>query len=248
MKHDALAPTASRYAAYGAVLFGWLLLLPHIAKIGGVDAFRDGAIVEWFQFIVVLAAAGLFAVAAYRLPQWRQLLSVLAMFALIAAVREQDALLDRTVPWMLGWKGPALACLIVGLIAAVRDLPRFGAQLEPFARTNGFAILWTGAFAVICAAQMIGHGDLLRIITADAYDADAKRVVEEAFESFGYLLLLAGTVETLVHLPHMAPSPIWRRGLNESPLAAHESPEVDEPRESLSKPRLRRRDTESTRA
>lgn len=210
MDHQALGPTALRYTAYSAVLLGSLLLLPTVARVGGTEAFYEGAFVEWLQFAIVSLAAVLLLIGAWRLERWRQLLGVLAVMATVAAVREKDDLLDHFVPWLWGWKGPALAVGALGFVIALRDLPKFGSQVEPFARTTAFAVLWAGTFIVVGAAQLIGHGDLLRIVMADAYDADIKRVVEESFELFGYLMVLAGAIETLIRLPYYHPSPVWR--------------------------------------
>lgn len=215
MPESPILPTAIRYAAYSGLLMAWLLALPFIARIGDVQAFAEGHVVEWFQFALVALAAVLLAIAAWRLPTWRGLLALLAGLAGLAAMREQDMLLDSL--W-IGWKLPALLCLGLGIFVATRDLPALHRQVRRFITTPGFGILWAALLTVIGAAQLIGHGDLLGIVMGDNYDGRLKRVVEEAFESFGYLLLLIGTIETL----------LWVRG-----AVSHRSPAGGEATEAV---------------
>jgi hypothetical protein len=47
------------------------------------------------------------------------------------------------------------------------------------------------------AAQLIGHGPLLESVIAN-YDRDLKRVLEESLETFGYCVILVGTIEALL--------------------------------------------------
>lgn len=204
MTDQSLVAKLTRFMLYSFMLLAWLLLVPVITRHGGMDAFREGNTVEWLQFGFVSLAATVLALSAWRWPRWRTLLNLMAALAALAAIREQDALLDRTVPFLLGWKGPALVCVSVGIILTARDFPNFVRQLDTFARTSAFGMMWAGALTVVCAAQLIGHGELVQAVMADAYNAEVKRVVEESFEAFGYLVLLMGSFETAAQARHFA--------------------------------------------
>ncbi len=187
----------ARFATYTATLGGMLALLPHLTLHMDVAIFGEGGAVEWAQFGVLLLAVAGFAFGAARLPRFRQCFLLLALAAAVALVREADSPLNAVLPHV-GWKLPATLVVLAAVILIWREPARLGAQMKQFASCRGLPLLWAGLVVAVLFAQLVGHGRFLQLLMKQDYVRDYKRVVEELGELFGYVLVLFGTIESLV--------------------------------------------------
>jgi len=116
-------------------------------------------------------------------------------------VREQDSAIQSLTPW-LRWELPAGAILLAGALMLWPRRRRLASEFASFVSSTPFGVLWAALAVTTVVSQLVGHGAFLRIVMGEEYNRDYKRVIEEATELCGYVLLLVGTIETLVARRH----------------------------------------------
>lgn len=185
-----------RFVGYTLVIFIFAASLPIIVQHGGANLFRENGPIEWLQFLCLSAASSIFIAGFRSIPIFRETLLILASVSALAAVREMDGLLDGM--WV-GWKaGYVLLLPAVGLAYANRS--RLGWQMAQFFSSPAFVVLWAGFIVAVPIAQLFGHGAFLESLMGDNYIRTYKRVLEECGELVGYLLLVAGSIESALHM------------------------------------------------
>lgn len=195
---SAASVTMARFTGYTLAVFGLTLSLPLVIGHGDIIIFKENGPIEWFQCVVLAASSAVFVFGGYRLPDLREVFTLLALISVFAAIRELDGFLDRMVPWA-GWKVGFLALLFaVGLAYQKSDL--ISRQLPLFLASRGFVILWAGFLIAVPVGQLVGHGAFLQMVMGDDYNRDYKRAIEETLETLGYLLVLVGSFEALFQL------------------------------------------------
>lgn len=188
-----------RFTVY---LFFVLALFVTVTMIARIDdsvdqtSFRESGLIEWLQVLIIASTAAVFGVAWRRGAQSRPVMLILALITAALVARELDADLDRLLP-VVGWQGPAAACLVGAAWVGRSRWAAIVSGLERWVRSPAFALLWCGAVTTLVFAQLIGQADLWKGVMGDAYDRAFKRVVEESAELFGYSLLLVGALECL---------------------------------------------------
>lgn len=78
-----------------------------------------------------------------------------------------------------------------------RELNR---QIATFLSSRAFATLWAGFIVAVPVAQLLGHGPFLETLMGDDDERSYKRVIEESGELIGSILLLAGSIESMVQM------------------------------------------------
>lgn len=196
---DGSFPRLCRFTVYLGVLAILLALLPMLAAARGVDAFRENALVENVQVIILFVNGMMLLSYAIIKGRESQLLVLLATCLFIASARELDSFLGKE-GWVLSWKGVAL---LIAVTSAVYLLPRletlFG-QLGRFSKTSAFGLFWAGFAQAVIVAQLLGHGEFLEALMGDDYVRAYKRVVEESGELVGYALLFFAAIETILYI------------------------------------------------
>jgi len=189
-------PLAARYSVYTLLIAALSGMLPDIVRHQGVAFFYENGTIEWLQFSLLGASVLLFALGALCLPAHRRLAALLGCVAAFAATREMDRVLGRLLP-VVSWKIGGLF-----LVAAGWLLLRHGRVLLPqiaaFLRTPAFVMLWAGFVIAVPLAQLVGHAPFFRLFMDEVHVRDIKRVFEESGEFMGYLILLFGTLESLL--------------------------------------------------
>ena len=189
-------PLAARYSVYTLLIAALSVMLPDIVRHQGVAFFYENGTIEWLQFSLLGASVLLFALGALCLPAHRRLAALLGCVAAFAATREMDRVLGRLLP-VVSWKIGGLF-----LVAAGWLLLRHGRVLLPqiaaFLRTPAFVMLWAGFVIAVPLAQLVGHAPFFRLFMDEVHVRDIKRVFEESGEFMGYLILLFGTLESLL--------------------------------------------------
>jgi len=189
-------PLAARYSVYTLLIAALSVMLPDIVRHQGVAFFYENGTIEWLQFSLLGASVLFFALGALCLPAHRRLAALLGCVAAFAATREMDRVLGRLLP-VVSWKIGGLF-----LVAAGWLLLRHGrvllSQIAAFLRTPAFVMLWAGFVIAVPLAQLVGHAPFFRLFMDEVHVRDIKRVFEESGEFMGYLILLFGTLESLL--------------------------------------------------
>lgn len=172
-------------------------------KIG--DAFKSATVQEYGMFetmqsIVLGLIAASFGFQAYGNRAYRPILFSLSMLALAALVREQDAYLDKVIPyigWTWCWLFP-----ISGLIYLIQSRRTIGTAMETFLKTNSFHMMVTAVIIIIPIAQCLGHRSFLADLLGDTEVNTflVRRILEEPIELIGYIQILLASVESALEL------------------------------------------------
>jgi hypothetical protein len=183
-----------RFLGFTAMVFAFILLIWWVAQSRGAELFSEGGLLEWIQFVILLATAAVFVCAGYGVRAFRELCFLLAALPCMAAVRELDADFDR---WLgaFGWQLPFYVILLGAGIYGIRMRAAIFNQLQPFIQHRAFGILWAGFIIAIPFAQMIGNSDFLRALFDEDYQRPFKRLIEECTEVIGYLIIFLGAVD-----------------------------------------------------
>lgn len=189
-------PLVMRFVAYTLVIFAFTGSLQILVRDGDIVVFEDNGPIEWLQFGLLVAASAVFIAGSRIIQASREVFLMLASISAFAAVRELDWWLDGVIPWV-GWKvGFVIVLYAAGAAYLRRDKLRL--QIVRFLYSPAFAIIWAGFIVAVPVAQLLGHGPFLQSLLGDDYTRSYKRVIEESGELVGYLLLVAGSVESIL--------------------------------------------------
>lgn len=195
--------TAFRLVLYTGIVLGFTASLPAVARGRGLAAFTDGGIVEMAELALLIALTVVHAFAAWRVPAFRAVFTIMASLTAFAAFREYDHALDTMVPifgWKIGYLAPVAAAVFV-----LRRPDATGAQIAAFLGTRGFVMHWAGVIIAIPIGQLVGHGELLELLKGDDYNHHYKHAIEEILESAGYLVLATAACESIIELRNRRP-------------------------------------------
>lgn len=161
---------------------------------------QEYGLFETTQSIVLFLIALSFGIQAVKNKSYRAILVLLCGLALAALIREQDAYLDKTIPyigWTWCWIFP-----ITGLIILIRQLRKETATFAQFLRSHSFHMMMTALIIIIPIAQCLGHrsflADLLGNPEMDSHLV--RRIMEEPIELLGYVQILLASIEAALEL------------------------------------------------
>ncbi|MBS3809139.1 MAG: hypothetical protein KGY38_03155 [Desulfobacterales bacterium] len=194
---ESAIPVVIRFAAYTLAIFIITASLTPLAEYKDIYfIFTEHGPVEWLQLGLLVAASVLFFSGFFSLPAFRELFLILASVSSFAAMRELDSVLDKAIPW-IGWK-VAFALLLFAAALAWKKKDKVKRQLGHYLSSPAFVVLWAGFIVAVPIAQLLGHAAFLESLMGENYMRAYKRVIEESGELLGYLLLLEGSIESLV--------------------------------------------------
>lgn len=191
-------PKVLRFITYTLMITLFTASLPMLVSYDHNLFFLENGPLEWGQFALLVGSSTIFLTASRSVSAFRELFLVLASLSAFAAIRELDGLFDK---WRSfgGWKvGFVLIFYAAYLIYAHRV--SFSRQLAQFLPTSAFAVLWGGFIMALPVAQLIGHGLFFQALMGEDYQRIFKRVIEECVEFVGYLILLAGSIESRLQM------------------------------------------------
>ncbi len=172
-------------------------------KIG--DVFKSATVQEYgifetMQSVVLGLIAASFGFQAYFNKPYRPILFSLSMLALAALVREQDAYLDKLIPyigWTWCWLFP-----IFGLVYLIRSRATIGSTIETFLKTNSFHMMMAAIIIIIPIAQCLGHRSFLADLlgNTEVNTFLVRRILEEPIELIGYIQILLASAECALEL------------------------------------------------
>lgn len=189
-----------RQLVYLIIMVLSVVLLWHMSDIYKSALIVEHAAVENTQAIIILMTAISFGLHAWNNSAHRSLLLLLASLALAAFIREHDAYLEATIPyvsWYFCWLFP-----IAAIINIIRTRHNFGKSLTAFLQTNGYHMMVTAVIIIIPIAQCLGHRSFLADLLGDTKINTflVRRILEEPIELIGYIQILLASVESSLEL------------------------------------------------
>ena len=161
---------------------------------------QEYGLFESAQSVVLFLIAFSFGIQAAKNKTYRAILMLLCGLALAALVREQDAYLDKAIPY-IGWTWCWLFPL-AGLVLLIRQLRRETATFTHFLRSHSFHMMMTALVIIIPIAQCLGHRSFLEdLLDNPGIDSHlVRRIMEEPIELLGYLQILLASIEAALEL------------------------------------------------
>ena len=187
----------SRFTLYIALLLAMFLVLTYMLLPRWDWAFSENGPIEWMQFTLLTSSALIFLIAALVFTELRRIFCLLLACVLLGMSRELDKILDAALP-TFGWQ--IIFFLFIPLVAFqfINNQQALFAQLRTFTFSPAMAVFWTAFVVIIPLAQCLGDADFLKAATGEQYMRMYKTLCEESLELYGYLLLLCGSVESIV--------------------------------------------------
>ena len=187
-----------RMLVYFFILVGTTVGIWKLAHILGSNTFGENGLVENVQCVLLVLAALILGVAAWKHPSMRIVSLGLMSLCVLGLCREQDAWFDAHLPivsWRIGFFFPAL---VVGY--GLCHMKAFVHQIVAFLRTPSVALMFCAMVMVIPFAQCIGHKPLIADVVDQCNSASIvaiRRMIEESGELLGYLMLVLAALELI---------------------------------------------------
>ncbi|MFO7936643.1 MAG: hypothetical protein R6V06_03445 [Kiritimatiellia bacterium] len=182
-------PVIVRMAVYAGLLALITVAFLHLPT----KSFREDSIVEWIQFSFLFLAAGMFLFAGVKNRTHSALSYIIALFFLIACMRECDRFFDRLICDGF-WKIP-VSVLVTAIITLIFLQTR---NVIDSTRTvinwRAFGMLASG-FMVLLFSRIFGHNNFWSDLIGPKNQRTVLRVIEEGVEFLAYFIFLAGSVE-----------------------------------------------------
>jgi hypothetical protein len=194
----ASSTVTARLGVYTVIFFLFLLHIPHWSTQHTAQFFKENGVFEYLQFSLLCASSLVLLSGMVFCRSAKNLCLLAASLTALAACREMDKNLNELIPF-LGWKFAFLFPL-TAMIHAWPKRRETMAQFFQFSNTHAFAILWAAFLIVVPLAQLVGDGTFLKSLLHDDYNRVYKRIFEESCEGAGYLVLLFGSIESILVL------------------------------------------------
>ena len=199
--NDRLTYKASiRQGIYLIILTLIVFLFWQVGDIFKSATVQEYGLFETAQSTILFLIALSFGIQAAANKNYRAILILLCGLALAALVREQDAYLDKNIPyigWTWCWLFP-----ITGLVIFIRQLRRESVTFTRFLSSNAFHMMVTALVIIIPIAQCLGHRSFLADLLENP-DIDShlvRRIMEEPIELLGYIQILMASIECAIEL------------------------------------------------
>ena len=191
---------AIRQGIYLIILTLIVFLFWRVSDVYKSATVQEYGLFETAQSVVIFLTALSFGIQAARNKTYRAILLLLCGLALAALVREQDAYLDKTIPY-IGWTWCWLFPM-TGLVILIRQLRKETATLTHFLSSHAFHMMMTAIIIIIPIAQCLGHrGFLADLLGTPGIDSHlVRRIMEEPIELLGYIQILLASIETALEV------------------------------------------------
>lgn len=140
----------------------------------------------------MLASAAMFWYVAWRRPDSRGFLVLVAGFFTTMLIREMDAWLDAIAKGF--WVYPAAAVVFGTIVYALKNRPTLFKPMARHLDTKPFILITIGLVIVIVFSRMFGSGSLWLVVMGEAFNPVYKTVIQEGCELMGYAIITYGTV------------------------------------------------------
>jgi hypothetical protein len=177
-----------------AVLGALMAAVPSIVALDQ-ELFLFGSsevsVTELTQETLILLAAIMFGICAWRQPDYRGWLVLVAGLFACMFIREVDMWLDRIAKGF--WIYPAMFTAIAAMAYSARHRKTLWPAMAAYAATRSHAYLATGLLIVVVFSRLFGAGSFWQEMLAEAYDPAIKTIIQEGVELLGYILIAFGS-------------------------------------------------------
>lgn len=190
--------TRIAYAIGETLLLTILALLPAILvyiDVVIIDQYvSESSVTEITQEALLLITTLIFWYGAWRHPQRRGFLVLVAGFFSCAMIRELDGFLDAIWHGFWVWPVSITALLSIGyVITCCRDT-----VIKPaanFINTRAYFFILFGLITLLVFSKTFGSGALIwKPLMGNAYTASFKSALQEGLELLGYLFISYGSM------------------------------------------------------
>ncbi len=152
----------------------------------------DRSVTEYTQEMLIFLSAILFWYGAWRNPQSRGFLLLVAGFFTCMYIREYDELLNSISHGF--WVYPAMLTAIATIVGAIACRDTVLTPMADFAETKSGRNIFFGLLVILVFSRFFGSGSLLWIgIMGDDYEHLYKSAIQEGLELFGYIFIFYGS-------------------------------------------------------
>jgi hypothetical protein len=151
----------------------------------------ENSVTEYTQEGLILLSAILFGIGAWRRPESRGFLVLVAGLFGCMFVREFDNHLDRIAHGF--WVYPAVLLAVTSIVYARLCGRTVLAPMAVYTQTRSYVYLSIGLLIVIVFSRIVGSNSLWRELMGDDYQWAYKTIIQEALELSGYVLIAYGS-------------------------------------------------------
>jgi len=177
-----------------------LTIVPFLVFID-VSVLKNGvgeiSVTEFTQETLLATSAAIFFYRAWRKPEMRGFLILVAGFFTCMLIRELDVFFDYI--WHGFWFWPAI--LTAGACIAGALFPWRNSVIRPmadFIETNAYMHILIGLLTVLVFSRIFGSGNLLwKDILGAGYSSNFRSAIQEGIELYGYVFIAYGSFQTL---------------------------------------------------
>jgi len=173
-----------------AVAAGVLILFSDVFLLK--NAVGEDSITEIVQELLLLLMVCLFAYQAWRYPNKRRAMVLIAGFFACMLIREMDFAFDelRHGSWLYAALAVTLGCGIYALRAPQQMLSALG----QYFRHPSYGMMLAGLLCILIFSRLFGMGILWKELMLNDYSRVVKNMVEEGNELFGYIICFLATL------------------------------------------------------
>lgn len=190
-KYKNIVLFAVRFVAYAIILVGLTVLYNYDAThFTGDIKITEGSLTEMFQEGFVLIVALGFFLAARRSKELSPVLNLMALFFLIAFIREFNNQLEY-------WFYVALPFILWFAYLFIRNFKKVWSSFEQFIKLPSSGAFFIGFLVCFVFSRLFGKTTLWKALLEETYNRSAKNLAEEGIELLGYAIILISVVELL---------------------------------------------------
>jgi len=151
----------------------------------------EDTVIQYAQESFLLLSAILFSLSAWRRPESRGFLVLVAGFFGCMFIREFNNFLDNIADGF--WVYPAVLLAVTSIVYARFCGRTVLAPMAMFTQTRSYAYLSIGLLIVIIFSRIFGSGSLWSELMMGDYQAGYKKIIQEGLELLGYILIVYGS-------------------------------------------------------
>lgn len=174
----------------GALLFG-ISLMVTIDRETFLAGGSENTVIQYTQESLILLSAILFSLSAWRRPESRGVLVLVAGLFGCMFIRELNNLLDNIASGF--WVYPAVLLAATCIVYARYCGSAVLVPMAKYTQTRSYIYLSIGLLIVLLFSRVFGSGSLWRELMMSDYQVGYKKIIQEVLELQGYVLIAYGS-------------------------------------------------------
>ncbi len=149
------------------------------------------SVTELTQETLIFLSAIMFGIVAWRQPDSRGWLVLVAGLFACMFIREMDHWLDKVSKGF--WVYSAMLTAISAIMYSVRQRKDVLPAMAAFTSTRSYPYIVTGLLVVMLFSRLFGTGSFWQEVMTENYHPAYKRIIQEGIELLGYMLIAFGS-------------------------------------------------------